>query len=52
MDAKNIKSILEWCKKNETMFSIVDFLTIHILRIVSFQIEIEKNSPLLELSPI
>jgi hypothetical protein len=41
MDAKNIKCFLEWCKKHETMFSIVDFLTIHILGIVSFQIEIE-----------
>jgi hypothetical protein len=41
MDAKNIKCLLEWCKKHETMFSIVDILTIHILGIVNFQIEIE-----------
>jgi hypothetical protein len=46
MDAKNIKCLLEWFKKHETMFSIVDFLTIHVLRIVSFQIEIEKKNSL------
>jgi hypothetical protein len=41
--AKDIKSLLEWCKKNETMFSIVGFLTIHILRIVIFEFEIETK---------
>ncbi len=39
MDAKDIKCLLEWWKKHETMFSIIGFLVKHILKIVNFQIE-------------
>jgi hypothetical protein len=39
VDAKDIKCLLEWWKKHETMFSIIGFLVKHILEIVNFQIE-------------
>jgi hypothetical protein len=39
----NIKCLLEWWRKHETMFSIVNFLTKQILKIVSSQSETEKK---------
>jgi hypothetical protein len=42
MNAKGIKCLLEWWKKHETMFPTFGFLTRKILRIISFQIEIEN----------
>jgi hypothetical protein len=46
VDAKHIKCPLEWWKKHETMFSIIDFLVKHILEIVNFQIETMNLFPL------
>ncbi len=43
VNAKNIKCLLEWWRKHETMFSIVNFLTKQILKIVSSQSETEKK---------
>jgi len=47
VNAKNIKCLLEWWRKHETMFSIVNFLTKQILKIISSQIETEKKNPFL-----
>jgi len=52
VNAKNIKCLLEWWKKHETMIPTFGFLTRKLLRIISFQIEIEKKIPMLEFSPI
>jgi hypothetical protein len=42
-DAKDMNCTLQWCKKHETLFPIVDFLAKHIIRIVgTSQIEIER----------
>jgi hypothetical protein len=42
MNAKDIKCILEWWKKHETMFPTFGFLARKILKIISSQIEIEN----------
>jgi hypothetical protein len=39
---KDIKCLLEWWRKHETIFSTIDFLVKYILGIVNFQIEIEN----------
>jgi hypothetical protein len=39
---KDIKCLLEWWRKHETMFSTIGFLVKYILGIVNFQIEIEN----------
>jgi hypothetical protein len=46
VDAKDIKCLVEWWKKHETMFSIIRFLVKHILEIVNFQIETVNIFPL------
>jgi len=52
VDAKDIKCLLEWWKKHETIFPIIGFLVKHILEIVNFQIETMKFFPLLKFLPI
>jgi hypothetical protein len=46
VDAKDIKCLLEWWKKHETIFPIIGFLVKHILEIVKFQIEPMNLFPL------
>ncbi len=46
MDPKDIKCLLEWWKKHETMFPIIGFLVKHILEIANFQIETVNLFPL------
>jgi len=45
VDAKDIKCLVEWWKKHDTMFSIIRFLVKHILEIVNFQIETVNPFP-------
>jgi hypothetical protein len=42
MDVKNIKCLLKWWAKHESLFPIVAFLAHQILGIVGFQIKIER----------
>ncbi len=42
VDAKNLKCLLKWWEKHESLFSIVIFFTNRILGIVRFQIETKK----------
>jgi len=42
MDPKEIKCLLQWCQKHESMFLTIGFFVQQILGIVGSQIEIEK----------
>jgi hypothetical protein len=52
VDAKDIKCLLEWWKKHETIFPIIGFLVKRMLEIVNFQLETMKIFPLLKFLPI
>jgi hypothetical protein len=49
VDVKNIKCLLDWWKKHESMLPTIDFLAKQMLRIVSSQIEIERIFSLVDI---